>query len=339
MKDIGTNDILLTVENLQTHLFTKRGVLKAVDGVSFHLRKNETLGIVGESGSGKSMTALSLVQLLPRPVGKIVGGSIRLDGDELVTKTEREMSQVRGKKISMILQDPQSSLNPVFTVGSQVMEAFKCNSCGRRTDKELQNDVEKALQNVQIADPHRRVKDYPHQMSGGMKQRVVGAIAISCEPLVLIADEPTTALDVTIQAQYLRLLNQIKKSSNLSIIFITHDFGVVAQMCDRVAVMYAGRIVETGLVKEFFENPAHPYTEALIQSIPCLDRKDERLLAIEGQPPNLWNLPEGCRFAPRCPHVMDICRKEYPPTKTISDQDEDEHTYACWLERGVDCEK
>ena len=246
-------DVVLQVEDLHTYCFTRWGVVKAVDGVSFSLRQGETLGIVGESGCGKTMTALSLLRLVPRPAARIVQGKILLAGENLLDKSEQEMRQIRGRRISMILQDPQTSLNPVFTVGNQLIEAIGIHRKGRT--RALMDRAIHALRQVRVADPERRVDNYPHQMSGGMKQRVVGAVAISSEPRVIIADEPTTSLDVTIQAQYLRLLREIQEETGLSIIFITHDFGIVAKMCDRVMVMYAGRAVETGPVREIFNHP------------------------------------------------------------------------------------
>ena len=318
-------DVILEVEDLHTYCFTRWGTVKAVDGVSFTLREGEALGIVGESGCGKTMTALSLLRLLPRPVARIVKGRIRLGGEDLLTKSEREMRAIRGRRISMILQDPQTSLNPVFTIGNQLIEAIKIHhdDDGRRS---LVRRAIDGLKQVRVAAPERRVQDYPHQMSGGMKQRVVGAIAISCEPKVIIADEPTTSLDVTIQAQYLRLLREIQEATNLALIFITHDFGIVAKMCDRVMVMYAGRVVESGPVREIFNRPSHPYTQALLQSVPSMDEDLERLYSIAGQPPALWDLPHGCRFAARCPHTEDHCRREYPPPFAVGDG----HTAACW---------
>ena len=318
------DDIILEVNDLRTYIFTRTSTVKAVDGISFHLRKGETLGIVGESGCGKTMTALSLLRLVPKPAGRIVTGEITLNGEELVQKSEEEMRQVRGRQISMILQDPQTSLNPVFNIGNQLSESLLI---ARKDDKKnLLTRAVDALRKVNVAAPDRRLQDFPHQMSGGMKQRVVGAIAMSCEPSVIIADEPTTALDVTIQLQYLRLLKDIQSETGLAIIFITHDFGVVARMCDRVAVMYAGRIVEEGSVRDIFNNPSHPYTEALIQSVPKLEEKVDRLYSIEGQPPLLSNLPEGCRFADRCPHARDICNTDYPPSLVMSEG----HTADCW---------
>ena len=321
-------NVILEVEDLHTYIFTRFGTVKAVDGVSFNLRQGEALAIVGESGSGKTMTALSLLQLQPRPAARIVKGSIRLDGEDLVKKTEEEMRAVRGRRISMILQDPQTSLNPVFTIGNQLTEAIRIqNSADDRAS--LVRRAIQGLKQVRVAAPERRVEDYPHQISGGMKQRVVGAIAISCEPKIIIADEPTTSLDVTIQAQYLRLLREIQEETNLSLIFITHDFGIVAKMCDRVVVMYAGRHVESGPVRDIFNHPSHPYTQALLRSVPSMDEDVERLYSIEGQPPPLWDLPEGCRFAARCEYANDHCRSEYPPSYTVGSADSG-HTASCW---------
>ena len=316
-------EMILEVKDLRTYIYTRTAVVKAVDGISFYLNRGETLGIVGESGCGKTMTALSLLRLIPRPAGRIVSGEILLHGEDLAKKSEDEMRQVRGRKISMILQDPQTSLNPVFTIGNQLMESLALTHKERH--KNLVQRAVDSLRNVNVAAPERRVEDFPHQMSGGMKQRVVGAIAMSLEPEIIIADEPTTALDVTIQLQYLRLLKDIQARTGLAIIFITHDFGVVARMCDRVAVMYAGHIVEHGSVRDLFNNPQHPYTQALMESVPKLEERVERLYSIEGQPPMLWDLPEGCLFAPRCPHARDRCQ-EYPPTFTIKDG----HTADCW---------
>ena len=319
-----SKDTVLEVNDLHTYFFNRRGITKAVDGVSFSLKEGETLGIVGESGCGKTMTALSLLGLVPKPAARIVSGEIILDGEDLVQKSEREMRQIRGRKISMILQDPQTSLNPVFSIGSQVMEALGVSHKFAR--KEMVNRAIDALRNVRVAAPERRMSDYPHQMSGGMKQRVIGAIAISSTPKVIIADEPTTALDVTIQLQYLQLLREIQQETGLAIIFITHDFGIVARMCDRVAVMYAGRIIESGDVRTLFNSPTHPYTQALMASVPKMDRT-ERLFAIDGQPPALFALPEGCRFAERCSHVRERCSQEYPPIL----QTETGHDVSCWM--------
>src|SRR5688572_6093326 len=317
-------DVILEVEDLHTYCFTRWGVVKAVDGVSFSLRQGEALGIVGESGCGKTMTALSLLRLVPRPAARIVKGVIRLQGENILEKSEREMRSIRGRRISMILQDPQTSLNPVFTIGNQLIEAIKIHHHdGARS---LVRRAIESLKQVRVAAAERRVSDYPHQMSGGMKQRVVGAIAISCEPKVIIADEPTTSLDVTIQAQYLRLLREIQETTNLALIFITHDFGIVAKMCDRVLVIYGGRVVESGSVRDIFNRPSHPYTEALLRSVPSMDDDIERLYSIGGQPPALWDLPVGCRFAARCAYAEDRCRAEYPPSFPAGEG----HTAACW---------
>lgn len=316
-------DVILEVKDLRTHFFTRTSVVKAVDGISFDLRQGETLGIVGESGCGKSMTALSILRLVPKPAGRIVSGEILLRGEDLVQMSEQEMREVRGRRISMILQDPQTSLNPVFTIGNQLIESLSQDKKEGR--KGLVRRAVESLRAVNVAAPERRLEDYPHQMSGGMKQRVVGAIAMSLEPEIIIADEPTTALDVTIQLQYLRLLKEIQARTGLAIIFITHDFGVVARMCDQVAVMYAGRIVEHGPIRELFNNPVHPYTQALMESVPKLEERVDRLYSIEGQPPLLWDLPEGCYFAERCPHARERCQ-EYPPSFRVNET----HTADCW---------
>ena len=317
-------ETVLTVENLRTYFTTRWGTVKAVDGISFDLRRGETLGIVGESGCGKSVTMLSLMRLIPIPPGRIVSGSIVLDGEDIIPISEQEMAKIRGSKIALIIQDPMTSLNPVFSIGNQVEEAIRIHQdIPKRAVKERALEV---LRKVNIPAAEIRAKDYPHQMSGGMRQRVVGAIGISCQPQVLIADEPTTSLDVTIQAQYLKLLKDIQRDSNLSIIFITHDFGIVAKMCDRVAVMYAGRIVEHGSVRDIFNNPSHPYTVALLASVPKMDRDVERLYSIEGQPPPLHDLPVGCAFADRCPDVMDKCREQYPDSMAVSEG----HVASCW---------
>jgi oligopeptide/dipeptide ABC transporter ATP-binding protein len=316
--------VVLKVENLRTSFFTRRGEVKAVDGVSFTIHEGETLGLVGESGCGKTVTGLSLLRLLPEPAGKIIGGEIILDGRNLLELSKKEMRNVRGRLISMILQDPMMSLNPVYTVGDQIAEPIYQHQ-GLRGER-VWEEVISALRLLNIPDPDKRLRDYPFQLSGGMRQRVVGAIAMSCHPRLLIADEPTTALDATIQAQYIDLFKDVQRKTNVSILFITHDFGVVSQMCHRVAVMYAGKIVETAPTEVIFKNPSHPYTSALINSVPRLDRKVERLYSIEGQPPSLMNLPPGCRFAPRCPQAAGICHEKEPGKKTIDDN----HTVSCW---------
>lgn len=257
------------------------------------------------------MTALSLLRLVPYPAGRIVQGEILLEGQDILRKSESEMRDLRGRSISMILQDPQTSLNPVFTIGNQLLEAVEIHHHQEKRDGLIKRAIN-ALRQVRLAAPEQRVLDYPHQMSGGMKQRVVGAIALSCEPKIIIADEPTTSLDVTIQAQYLDLLLDLQKEVGLSILFITHDFGVIAKMCDQVLVMYAGRVVERGPIRAIFDRPSHPYTRALLDSIPKMERQVDRLYSISGQPPALWDLPPGCRFEPRCPDAKDRCRSEYP---------------------------
>ena len=316
--------MVLEVKDLHAELHTRWGVVKAVDGVSFSIDAGETLGLVGESGSGKTMTALSLLRLLPAPAGRIVSGQVLLDGEDLLTKSEREMRRVRGRRISMILQDPQTSLNPVFNVGSQIVEALRVHRKDGRTA--LRQRAEDALRRVKVAAPADRLRAFPHQMSGGMKQRVVGAISIASEPKLLIADEPTTALDVTIQLQYLMLLKEVQARMGLAMLFITHDFGIVARMCDRVAVMYAGRIVESGPVRELFKAPRHPYTQALMASVPRMEARVNRLPSIEGQPPALHRLPSGCRFAPRCAYAEQRCRDAYPSTFAVGVR----HEAACW---------
>jgi len=314
---------LLEVQNLKTYFRDQNATVKAVDGVSFYVDEKETLGIVGESGSGKSLTSLSILRLVPKP-GRIVEGKILLEGRDLLKLSEKQMRRVRGEKISMVLQDPMTSLNPAFTVGNQIGETISTHL--KVKGKALTARIIEMLKQVKIPSPETRIHAYPHQMSGGMKQRVVGAIAISCQPRLLIADEPTTSLDVTIQAQYLELLKELQRKMGMSLIFITHDFGIVADICDRVAVMYAGQIVESAPVRTIFYEPAHPYTAALLQAVPKLETKVDRLTSISGQPPNPASLPAGCRFAPRCPYADEKCRQEEPPIFAI----EDNHHVKCW---------
>jgi peptide/nickel transport system ATP-binding protein len=317
---------LLKVENLQTHLHLRRGVVKAVDGISFEVHEGETLGIVGESGSGKTMTCLSILQLLPTHGGARLDGSIRLDGENLLDLNEDQMAaQVRGQKVAMISQDPMTSLNPVYTVGDQVSGPFLYHKLVK-TAREAWAAAAEGLRRVRIPSPERRLKNFPHQFSGGMRQRVVTAMAIACSPRLLIADEPTTALDVTIQVQIMALLRNIQKESGVGIILISHDLSIVAGLCHRIAVMYAGRIIETGKVRDIYRNPQHPYTQALLEAIPHLGQKRRRLAAIPGQPPNLMNLPSGCRFAPRCPKRMAVC-DEYPAATDLGGG----HVVNCWL--------
>ena len=325
--DTVTKDApLLEVRDLRTYIYTQWGVIKAVDGVSFTLRENETLGLVGESGSGKSMTCLSLLRLPPRPAGRVVGGEVLYQGRDLLLLSEEEMRQYRGRRISMILQDPLSSLNPVFSIGTQVAEPLQVHRLAPESG--IKQRVVELLRMVRIPTPESRVRDYPHQFSGGMRQRVAGAIAMGSEPRLLIADEPTTSLDVTIQVQYLNLLKETQRQSKLAIIFVSHDMGTIGRMCDRVAVMYAGRVVEEAPVEQLFDNPAHPYSEALVSSLPSTQAVGERLPQIQGDPPDMHNLPPGCAFAERCPKVMGICHEQYPPVVAV---DSPEHTTACWL--------
>src|SRR6266404_2632638 len=317
---------VIDVRDLRTHLVTRWGTVKAVDGVSFTVAEGETLGLVGESGSGKSMTCLSLLRLVPRPAARILGGRVLLDGEDLLAKSEAEMRKIRGRRIGMILQDPMSSLNPVFSIGMQVREPVALYH-GLRGSA-LAARAAELLAAVQIPSPAERLRAFPHQLSGGMRQRVVGAMAIAAPPRLLIADEPTTSLDLTIQAQYLGLLKELQERHHFAMIFVTHNLGIVAKMCERVAVMYAGRIVEMGPVREIFTSPRHPYTQALLESVPRLGARAERLIAIEGQPPDLARLPAGCAFAPRCPSVMERCRVEAPPETLV----EAGHVTRCWLE-------
>jgi oligopeptide/dipeptide ABC transporter ATP-binding protein len=318
-------DAVLQVADLQTHFLTFGGtrVVRAVDGVSFTLHAGETLGLVGESGSGKTTTCLSIVGLLPR-AARIVGGQVVFEGEDLTRKSQRELRRIRGRRIAMILQDPMASLNPLFTIFRQVAEpAFFHQHLRGRV---LRERVQSLLRAVRIPSPEWRMREYPHQMSGGMRQRIVGAIALAGGPRLVIADEPTTNLDVTIQAQYLDLLKDIQRQTGVALIFVTHNLGIVAKMCDRVAVMYAGKVVEQAPVRELFDSPKHPYTRALIGSMPKLGSK-EPLYAIRGQPPNLARLPAGCSFHPRCPEVMLRCMTEEPRDFALGDGS----VARCWL--------
>ncbi len=315
----------LEVKDLKTYFFTRNGVFKAVDGVSFSVKKGETLGLVGESACGKTITCLSILKLVPQPAGRTIGGEILLNGEDLLKKSEDEMRQIRGKRISMVLQDPMTSLNPVFTIGEQVSWPIRLHQILERS--KVWAKVKEMLSMVKIPSPEVRMQEFPHQMSGGMRQRIVGAMSLSCQPELLILDEPTTALDVTIQAQFLKLIKDIQTESKLSMIVVTHDFGIVAKVCDRVAVMYAGRIVENAPIRELFNHPKHPYTMALMDSLPQMEKDVEMLYSIEGQPPDLRYTPPGCNFAPRCNKAMDICNKEYPSISAVNNL----HTYSCWL--------
>lgn len=317
---------ILEVKDLKTYFRTDAGIVKAVDGVSFTLEKGETLGIVGESGSGKSVTNMSIMRLIPTPPGKIVGGEILLDGEDILNMNEKELGTIRGNRISMIFQDPMTALNPYLKISTQLIETIRLHQ--GLDKKEGRKKAIEMLKLVGIPAAERRIDAYPHQFSGGMRQRVMIAIALSCNPEVLIADEPTTALDVTIQAQILDLINDLSSRLDTAVIMITHDLGVVAGMCDNVCVMYAGRIVERASVDDLFEAPKHPYTMGLIQSIPRLDQKtSDRLYSIDGQPPNVIDLPECCPFHPRCEKAMDICSSKYPPVVEL----EGKRTVACWL--------
>lgn len=318
MKDI------LVVKDLTTHFFTDKGVVKAVDGNSFTLKEGQTLGIVGESGCGKSITAMSILNLIERP-GRIVKGSIKFNGEELVGISDKQMRSYRGNDISMIFQEPMTSLNPVFKVGEQIGESLMLHQ--KLSKKEAHGKAVELLQLVGIPRPEKVVNDFPHQLSGGMRQRVMIAMALACNPKVLIADEPTTALDVTIQAQILSLMIDLQKKTNTAIMLITHDLGVVAQMAQHVLVMYAGKIVESASAVEIFDNPKHPYTVGLLESIPSLDEEKARLNSIEGVVPNPFELPQGCYFAPRCKHVMDRCLVEQPEDTVVGDN----HITKCFL--------
>ncbi|KKM10772.1 peptide ABC transporter ATP-binding protein [Clostridiales bacterium PH28_bin88] len=315
---------LVDIQDLRTHFHTDEGVVPAVDGVSFRINRGETLGVVGESGCGKSITALSVMRLLPY-AGRIVGGRILFQGEDLVTKTAAEMRGIRGNDISMIFQEPMTSLNPVYTVGDQVAEAIRLHQ-GLNKKEAIEKAVE-ALKMVGIPLPDRRVKEYPHQLSGGMRQRVMIAMALSCNPKLLIADEPTTALDVTIQAQILQLMKKLKEDLHTSIMLITHDLGVVAEMAQRVVVMYAGKVVEESDVPTLFRSPMHPYTEGLMRSIPYLAQDNEQLHAIPGTVPSPLHMPPGCRFNPRCSYKQDRCVKEEPPLRQAAEG----HWVRCWL--------
>ncbi|MCH7768261.1 MAG: ABC transporter ATP-binding protein [Nitrospinae bacterium] len=325
----STAEPLLVVEDLKTVFVTSQGEGRAVDGVSFQLQAGETLGLVGESGCGKTVTALSLLRLVPDPPGKIVGGAIHFNGVNLLALTEEEMRAVRGNDISMVFQEPMTSLNPVFTIGDQITEAIILHQALSKREARVQ--AVEMLQCVGIPDPDKRVDEYPHQLSGGMRQRAMIAMALTCRPKLLIADEPTTALDVTIQAQILDLMRTLQADLGMAILLITHDLGVVADIADRVAVMYAGKIIEEAPVERLFAEPKHPYTQGLLHSVPRIDKdatgQRERLQEIPGLIPSIFAIPPGCAFAPRCPHVMERCRKDEPPLEAVGR----ETLAACWL--------
>ena len=322
---------LLEVKDLHTSFFIDAGEVKAVNGVSFNLERGKVLGIVGESGSGKSVTAYSIMQILAS-TGKIVSGSIKLDGQELVGAGERVMKKVRGDKISIIFQDPMTSLNPTYTIGRQLMEAIMLHT--DRNRKQAYDRAVEMLQLVNINEPKKRMQQYPHEFSGGMRQRIMIAMALACEPDILIADEPTTALDVTIQAQILELMKSLQQELGMAIIMITHDLGVVAQLCDEVIVMYAGSICEQGTADEIFYNPCHEYTKGLMRSIPTADTAGTKLKPITGTPIDLLNMPKGCPFAPRCEAALKICLQERCERMLINE----DHAAACWMnvKKGID---
>ena len=316
---------LLQINDLKTYFFTYEGVVKAVDGVTYDLQEGEILGLVGESGCGKSVSALSILRLIPNPPGKIVGGEIIFDGKNILELSSRELQQVRGGEISMVFQEPMTSLNPVLTIERQLTEALELHlDMGKAAAR---REAVRRLEEVGIPDPERRVKQYPHQFSGGMRQRVMIAMAMSCNPKLIIADEPTTALDVTIQAQVLEILKQLSTEHGVALIIITHNLGVVARYTDRVNIMYAGKIIERGSAADIYRDPKHPYTLGLLHSVPRLDQpRREKLDPIEGQPPDLVNLPPGCSFRARCKYSVDRCADEIPPLTSVGDG----HVSACW---------
>jgi len=329
------SDLILQVSGLSTSFFTSKGIFRAVAGINFDVKKGAVLGLVGESGCGKTVTALSVMRLVPDPPGRIVGGKILFQGTDLLTLTEKEMQSIRGKRIAMVFQEPMTSLNPVFTVGNQIMEMLRLHLKMSKRDA-LERTIQ-LLTQVGIPSPEQRVKEYPHQLSGGMRQRVMIAMAISCHPDLVIADEPTTALDVTIQAQILNLLKQLREELGMAMILVSHDLGVIAEVADVVAIMYAGRIIEHTSTQELFANPLHPYTQGLLASLPRFDRSSrpsgqlhnrrERLKAISGMVPPLSNLPSGCTFHPRCPVAIEVCHRDEPELIEVSPG----HKVHCWL--------
>lgn len=320
---------LLEVRDLRTYFYTYAGVVQALDGVTFNMKKGETLALVGETGCGKSVTALSVMRLIQWPPGRIVEGRVDFDGEDVLSLPEDEMRKIRGAKVSMIFQEPMSSLNPVYSIGDQISETIILHQ--GLTKKEALENVGESLRLVGMPDPEDSVKKYPHELSGGMQQRAMIAMALSCNPALLIADEPTTALDVTIEAQILRLMKELKRKIGAAIMLITHDLGIVAEMCDNVAIMYAGNIVEYADLKTIFKKPTHPYTQGLLESIPRMRKKGEKLYIIPGTVPNLIYPPTGCRFHPRCPHAMPVCSERKPPLLPT----ERGHEVACFLYGGV----
>ena len=326
MKSQKTNEKILQVKNLQAHFKTDAGIVKAVDGVSFDLHKGEMLAIVGESGSGKSVTNLAIMNLIPNPPGKIVGGEVWYNGQDILKMNKKEIRRLRGNKISMIFQDPMTSLNPFLKISTQMIETIRLHQ--GLSKKDARTKAIDMLKMVGIPAAEKRIDCYPHQFSGGMRQRVMIAMGLSCDPEVLIADEPTSALDVTIQAQIIELIGDLSARLGTAVIMITHSLGLVAGMCDSVCVMYAGRVVEQGGVDELFANPSHPYTRGLIKSVPRMDKKNTgRLFSITGQPPNVIDLPPCCPFYPRCNQAMPQCKKQYPASHTFSPT----HRASCWL--------
>ena len=319
---------LLEINNLSTYFFTQDGVVKAVDDISYELQEGEVLGVVGESGCGKSVHALSIMRLVPTPPGRTVAGEVIFEGEDLLNMDDAEMRNIRGNRIAMVFQEPMTSLNPVLTIGRQLTETLELHQ--GMSGQQARNRAAELLQTVGIPDAERRLVDYPHQFSGGMRQRVMIAMALSCNPRLIIADEPTTALDVTIQAQILELMQQLARDFGTAMIIITHNLGAVARYADNVNVMYAGKIIETGSAEEIYHNPKHPYTLALLNSVPRLDANERiRLDAIEGLPPDLVNLPEGCSFAPRCKFVFEQCLDETPYLNEAAQ----DHNSACWRHR------
>lgn len=330
---MASNSQVLEVRDLKTYFFTPEGTARAVDGVNFSLRRGETLGLVGESGCGKTVTALSVLRLIPSPPGKIVGGQVLLEGKDLVSMGEGDLRRIRGNQVSMIFQEPMTSLNPVFTIGNQIAEVLTLHRNMSRRD--AGDRAVELLRLVGIPSPESRVREYPHQLSGGMRQRVMIAMALACNPRVLIADEPTTALDVTIQAQILDLMVRLKEEFQTAILLITHDLGIVAEAVRRVVVMYAGKVVEEAPVEEIFESPKHPYTQGLLRSIPRIDLKSgsqrERLREIPGTVPNLLRIPVGCSFHPRCPVAVERCFHEEPRLEAVGGRGD--HRASCWVAR------
>ena len=320
-----TSTSLLSVQDLKTYFYTSYGVVKAIDGVSLEVNKGEVVGLVGESGSGKSITALSILRLVPTPPGRIINGKVFYKGKDLLNLSEKEMISIRGKEISMVFQDPLTFLNPVLRIDDQIAEAVSIHQ--RKTKEEAKKEVLEILKRVRISSPEQIAKSFPHQLSGGMRQRVLIAMAVSCNPSIMIADEPTTALDVTIQAQIIELIKELRHELDTSMILITHDLGIVAEACDRVYVMYAGHVVEQADIYPIFEDPKHPYTQGLLKSALSIDQFSKELYTLEGSVPNLVNPPSGCLFHPRCPYTKEICREKMP----ILAERSKGHSVACWL--------